>query len=155
MKADFAPQMTMTAAKAPLRVLIADKSAHMRETVRRVLSHHPGCTVVGEAETLVEAVRIARATDANLALLDIDLALKETAARLRKLADSFPHLHVVVMLNEDSADYRAAVAERWGYSCIAKEKAETDLALLLSAHAAEGSPAAKGGHDRQAGRAAG
>ena len=120
-----------TAPERQLRVLIADKSAHMRETVRRVLVQHRDCTVVGEAETLLEAVRIARAANANIALLDIDLALKETAARLRRLAEGFPRLHVVVMLNEDSADYRSAVAERWGYSCIAKDKAEADLARLL------------------------
>jgi len=115
------------------RVLIADKSAHMRETVRRVLAQHRNCSVVGEAETMLEAVRLARATDAHIALLDIDLALKEPAPRLRRLADSFPNLHVVVMLNEDSADYRDAVLQRWGYSCVAKDKAETDLPLLLSA----------------------
>ena len=131
MKSDTLFQPAATAAELRLRVLIADKSAHMRETVRRVLAQHRDCTVVGEADTLLEAVRIARATYANIALLDIDLALKETAARLRRLAEAFPRLHVVVMLNEDSADYRAAVAERWGYSCIAKDNAEADLARLL------------------------
>jgi DNA-binding NarL/FixJ family response regulator len=80
---------------------------------------------------MLEAVRVARGNNADIALLDIDLALKESAPRLRRIADSFPHLHVVVMLNEDSDDYRAAVAERWGYSCIAKDKAETDLPRLL------------------------
>lgn len=136
MKSEIAPQTMAAVPELRLRVLIADRSAHMRETVRRVLNQHANCTVVGEAETLLEAVRLARATDANIALLDIDLALRETAARLRKLAEAFPRLHVVVMLNEDSPDYRAAVAERWGYSCIAKEKAETDLALLLTAQRA-------------------
>ena len=116
-----------------LRVLIADKSAHMRETVRRVLMQQQGCTVVGEAETMLEAVRLARHNNADIALLDIDIALKEPAPRLRRLADSFPQLHVVVMLNEDSEDYRAAVLERWGYSCVAKDKAESDLKRLLSA----------------------
>lgn len=116
-----------------LRVLIADKSAHMRETVRRVLAQHHHCVVVGEAGTMLEAVRLARASKADIALLDIDLALKESAPRLRRLAESFPQLHVVVMLNEDSEDYRSAVLERWGYSCIAKDKAETDLPHLVSA----------------------
>jgi len=135
-KGEILSQLTAAVPELRLRVLIADRSAHMRETVRRVLAQHPNCTVVGEAATLPEAVRIARATDANIALLDIDLALNESAARLRRLAESFPRLHVVVMLNEDSADYRAAVAERWGYSCIAKDKAETDLARLLNARRA-------------------
>ncbi len=132
MKSDTLVPPTVSLPEQRLRVLIADKSAHMRETVRRVLAQHADCAVVGEAETMLEAVRIARGSNADIALLDIDLALKESAPRLRRLADSFPHLHVVVMLNEDSDDYRAAVAERWGYSCIAKDKAETDLPRLLS-----------------------
>ncbi len=103
----------------------------MRETVRRVLAQHNNCAVVGEAETLLDAVRRARSAAANLALLDIDLAMNENPARLRRIAAAFPRLHVVVMLNEDSSDYREAVAERWGYSCIAKDKAEIDLAALL------------------------
>lgn len=116
-----------------LQVLIADKSAHMRETMRRVLAQHQSCAVIGEAATLLEAVRLARSSNADIALLDIDLILKEPAPRLRRLADSFPRLHVVVMLNEESQDYRAAVHERWGYSCVVKDKAETDLKRLLSA----------------------
>jgi DNA-binding NarL/FixJ family response regulator len=101
--------------------------------MRRVLAQHQDCAVVGEAETMLEAVRLARHSKADIALLDIDIALKEPAPRLRRLADSFPQLHVVVMLNEDSEDYRAAVLERWGYSCVAKDKAELDLKRLLSA----------------------
>ena len=131
MKSDTLIPPAVSVPESRLLVLIADKSAHMRETVRRVLTQNAACAVVGEAETLLEAVRIARGTNADIALLDIDLALKESAPRLRRLAESFPRLHVVVMLNEDSDDYRDAVAERWGYSCVAKDKAETDLPRLL------------------------
>ncbi len=132
MKSDTLIPPAASAPETRLRVLIADKSAHIRETVRRVLAQNASCAVVGEAETMLEAVRIARGSNADIALLDIDIALKESAPRLRRLAESFPRLHVVVMLNEDSDDYRAAVAERWGYSCVAKDKAETDLPRLLS-----------------------
>jgi len=131
MKSEILISPSMGAPETGLRVLIADKSAHMRETVRRVLAQYGNCAVVGEAETLLDAVRIARSATANLALLDIDLAMNENPARLRRIAAAFPRLHVVVMLNEDSSDYREAVADRWGYSCIAKDKAEIDLATLL------------------------
>ena len=118
---------------SPLRVLIADKCAHFRETVRRVLSQQPEALVVGEAETLLDAARQATARDPDIVLLDIELVMNEDPARLRRLAEAFPYLQVVVMLNEDSADYRAAVGERWGYSCIVKEQAEEDLASIVGA----------------------
>ncbi len=117
---------------ALVRVLIADRSTHYRETLRRVLSQEPNCSVVGEAATLTGAVRLARSTEPDIALLDFDLVMNESSARLRRLADTFPRLDVVVMLNEYSEDYRRAVRERWGYSCIAKDQAEDHLRRLVS-----------------------
>ena len=115
-----------------MRVLIADRNAHYRETLRRVLCHHPQCSVVGEAATLTEAVRLARRTDPDVALLDFDLVINQSAARLRRLADAFPRLDVIVLLSEYSEDYREAVRKRWGYTCIAKEQAGEHLDRLMS-----------------------
>jgi len=117
---------------ALVRVLIADRSTHYRETLRRVLSQEPNCSVVGEAATLTGAVRLARSTEPDIALLDFDLVMNESSARLRRLANTFPRLDVVVMLDEYSEDYRRAVRERWGYSCIAKDQAEDHLQRLVS-----------------------
>ncbi|MDO8616299.1 MAG: response regulator [Dehalococcoidia bacterium] len=113
-------------------MLIADRNAHYRETLRRVLSHHAHCNIMGEAATLTEAVRLARRTDPDIALLDFDLVVNQSAARLRRLADAFPRLHVIVLLSEYSDDYREAVRKRWGYTCIAKEQAETQLDELVA-----------------------
>ncbi len=115
------------------RVLIADRSPHFRETLRRLLAHHLSCAVVGEAGTLAEAVRLARSSRPAVALLDIDLVIGEPPARLRRIADAFPDLQVLVMLNEESLNYRRAVTQRWGYSCIVKDAAENDLASVISA----------------------
>ena len=115
-----------------LRVLIADRSPHFRETLRRVLADYLSCVVVGEAGTLAEAVRQARSSRPAVALLDVDLVIGQPPTTLRRVADSFPGLQVLVMLNEDSADYRRAIAERWGYACIVKDEAENELARVIS-----------------------
>src|SRR3990172_12020154 len=115
-----------------LRVLIADRSPHFRETLRRVLADYLSCVVVGEAGTLPEAVRQARSSRPAVALLDVDLVIGQPPTTLRRVADSFPGLQVLVMLNEDSADYRRAIAERWGYACIVKDEAENELARVIS-----------------------
>ena len=118
-------------ARRPLSVLIADRSPHFRETVRRVLSAIPGCRVDAQVPTLAETVHLARRLQPDLVLLDVDLVLGQSPGRLRRLADAFSDLLVVVMLNEASEQYRQAISERWGYTCIAKDQAETDLETVI------------------------
>jgi DNA-binding NarL/FixJ family response regulator len=124
-------------------VLIADRSAHFRETVRRVLARFPDCQVVGEADSLTRAVRMARRLDPDIALLEIDLVLNQQASRLRRLAESFPRLRIIVMLNEESADYRRAVDERWGHTCIVKDSLEVDILRLLGPKGRLSAPAGR------------
>ena len=114
-----------------LNVLIADRSPHFRETVRRVLGAIPGCRVSGQAATLTEVVRMVRRTSPEVVLLDVDLVIGQSPVRLQRLADAFPLVRVMVMLNDDSKQYRQAIAERWGYDCIAKDQAEVDLEAAI------------------------
>jgi DNA-binding NarL/FixJ family response regulator len=125
-------ETTVRVNKGLRTVVIADRSAHMRETLRRVLGKDNCSTVVAEAGTLREALRAVRTTGANVIILDVDLVIHEPAARLRRIAASLPGLRVVVLLNEDLPGYRRAIAERWGYDCVAKERAESELTPALA-----------------------
>jgi DNA-binding NarL/FixJ family response regulator len=119
-----------------LRVVIADHRPHFRETLRRVLVQRTQATVAGEADTLHSALRVVRSTGANVVLLDIDLVMGQPAGRLRTIADSLPGLTVIVLLSEDSPAYRHSIANRWGYACVAKDRAESELLQVLPpAHA--------------------
>jgi DNA-binding NarL/FixJ family response regulator len=112
-------------------VVIADRSAHVRETLRRVLAQSGDPRPVSEAATFPDALRSVRSTGARLVLLDVELVMNQPAARLRRIADRFPGLKVIVLLNEDLPEYRQAIAERWGYRCIGKEHAESELPEAL------------------------
>lgn len=117
-------------------VVIADRSDHFRETLRRVLRTDSASAVVGEAATLRDALRLVRTTGASVALLDVDLVMNQPAGRLRRIVSAFPDLDVIVLLNEDLPGYRRAIAERWGYSCVAKERAESELPQTLDSRPA-------------------
>lgn len=123
----------------PVTTVIADRSAHFRETLRRVLDQSCLARVVGEAGTLRDALRLVRRTGARLVLLDIQLVMGQPAGRLRRIADSLPGLSVIVLLDEDLPGYRRSIADRWGYACIAKESAASELPLSLPTPPAAGS----------------
>jgi DNA-binding NarL/FixJ family response regulator len=131
--------MMTPAEPSTLRVVIADRRPHFRETLRRVLAQRTQAAVAGEADTLHSALRVVRSTGANVVLLDIDLVMGQPAGRLRTIADSLPGLTVIVLLSEDSPEYRRAIADRWGYACVAKDRAESELLQVLpSAPARDG-----------------
>ncbi len=115
-----------------IRILVADRSAHYRETIRRVLDGYDNCTIVGEASNLAEAVVLATEAHPDLVLLDFDLVANEKVARVKKLAETFPDLRVVVLLTDYSPDYRQAVQVRWGYLCLAKDRVEEHLAWIIA-----------------------
>jgi DNA-binding NarL/FixJ family response regulator len=120
-----------TAATGTAGVVIADRSDHFRETLRRVLSRS-SCAVVGEAATLRDALRLVRTTNPRLVLLDVGLVIDQPARRLRRIADNLAGVTIVVLLNEDLPGYRQSITERWGYQCVAKENAETELPPMLT-----------------------
>ncbi len=115
-----------------IRVLVADRNAHYRETIRRVLERYDNCSVVAEASTLPEAIVMLNEKNPDLVLLDFDLVAHEKQARLRRLAQAYPSLRVVVLLADDSLDYRQAVESRWGYACVAKDRVEEQLGPVIA-----------------------
>jgi DNA-binding NarL/FixJ family response regulator len=112
-------------------VVVADRSPHFRETLRRVLAQRPSTNVIAEAGTLRDALRLVRKTGARFVILDIQLVMDQPAARLRRIVERLPGLQVVVLLDEDLPGYRRAIAQRWGYACVAKESVASELPGVL------------------------
>lgn len=59
---------------APIRVVLAEDHTLLRALLRATLSAHPGLSVVGEAATGSEAVRLVRAVQPDVLVLNIELA---------------------------------------------------------------------------------
>jgi DNA-binding NarL/FixJ family response regulator len=116
----------------PIQAVVADRCPHFRETLRRVLQQDSRISIAGEAATLRDALRLVRKSGAQLVLLDIQLVMGQPAPRLRRIAGGLPDLNVIILLDEDLPGYRRAIAERWGYTCLAKESAASELMPALA-----------------------
>lgn len=82
-----------------IRVLIADDNRTMRLSLRARLDHADGITVVGEASSGPEAVRMARAERADVVLMDLQMPGGSGLSATRALAspDTDNPVRVVVL----------------------------------------------------------
>ncbi len=114
-----------------LRVLVADKNAHFRETIRRVLARVGRCTISGEASTIAEVISRVTGSRIDLVLLDLDMVTQDRLAELKRLAKQLPELKVAVLLSVDGPEYRQAVRMYGGHFSVAKDSLEEQLPPVL------------------------
>ena len=91
--------MTGAAAMKPTRVVLADDQDLIRTGLRLVIDRAPGLTVVGEASTGHDAVRIAREARADVVLMDIRMPGLDGLAATRRIAadDSLAGVRVLIL----------------------------------------------------------
>ena len=115
----------------PIHVLVADKNAHFRETIRRVLTRLGQCVVSGEASTIAEVISQVPVLRIDLLLLDVDMVTQDRLAELKSLAEQLPDLKVAVLLSDDKPEYREAVRLHGGHYSVAKDGIEDQLPVVL------------------------
>ena len=116
----------------PIHVLVADKNAHFRETIRRVLTRLGQCVVSGEASTIAEVISQVPGLRIDLLLLDVDMVTQDRLAELKSLAEQLPDLKVAVLLSDDKPEYREAVRLHGGHYSVAKDGIEDQLPPVLN-----------------------
>ena len=119
-------------ARRPLCVLVADKNAHFRETVRRVLARLGRCVASGEASTIAEVITQVTSSRIDLVLLDVEMVTSDRLTELQRLATRLPDLKVAVLLSDDTPEYRQAVLVHGGHFSVAKAKLEEQLPAVLA-----------------------
>ncbi|MEV6967000.1 response regulator transcription factor [Hamadaea sp. NPDC051192] len=106
--------MTGTAAAPPAsattaltRVVLADDQELIRAGLRLVIDRAPGLTVVGEAATGHEAVRVAREARADVVLMDIRMPDLDGLAATRRIAadDGLARVRVLILTTFEIDEY--------------------------------------------------
>src|SRR5678816_4436364 len=88
-----------------IRVLVADDHTVVREGIRHVLEGEPGFTIVAEAATAADAVRLAEAHHPDVVLRDITMPGEsglQAAVRLRR---SVPDSRILILSMHDNPEY--------------------------------------------------
>jgi DNA-binding NarL/FixJ family response regulator len=101
----------------PIRVLIADDHAIVRQGLRQILSDTPDLTVAGEAENGVQAVQMVRTGEWDVVLMDVSMPDRNGIDALKIIKKEFPRLPVLIlsMYPEEQYAIRALKAGAAGY----------------------------------------
>jgi DNA-binding NarL/FixJ family response regulator len=101
-------------------IVLVDDHAIVRQGIRSILERHPQMSVVGEAATSEEAMRVVSATRPRIVLLDLKLSTSSDTEGLdlcQKLTSTYPGTAVLVLttLMDDQLVVRAIRSGASGY----------------------------------------
>ncbi len=101
----------------PIRILIADDHAIVREGLRALIAAKPGMTVVGEAVDGIEAVQKARDLQPDVILLDLLMPRQDGVAAITEIRQQDPDARILVLTSyaEDAKVFTAIKAGARGY----------------------------------------
>ena len=101
----------------PIRVLIADDHAIVRQGLRQILSDTADLTVAGEAENGVQAVQLVRSGEWDVVLMDVSMPDRNGIDALKLIKKEYPRLPVLIlsMYPEEQYAIRALKAGAAGY----------------------------------------
>jgi len=110
-----------------IKVIIADDHAILRAGLKQVLAESDNITVIAEAQTANEAIKLSRNPEARVLLLDISLPDRSGIDALKYIKKENPHIAVLMlsMHREDQYAVRALKAGASGYLC--KQSASAEL----------------------------
>lgn len=116
-----------------IKVLVADDHTVVREGIRHILERAAGFSVVAEAATGADALRLAITTQPDVAVLDVSMpgmsGLK-VAAELRR---AVPEARVLVLSMYDDSEYVLEAVRAGAHGYILKDSAATDLRRAIEA----------------------
>jgi DNA-binding NarL/FixJ family response regulator len=134
MKTDEPQAASPTRAIRPVahwRVLLAEDHPLTRRGIRAILETIPNVTVVGEAETGIEAVERATELDANLVLMDLNMPEMDGLEATRRLRAATAGAAVVVLTVRDDQDAVGDAFRAGASGFISKAAGITELSEML------------------------
>ena len=109
------------------RILLADDHAVVRRGLRLVLDAQPDLEVVAEAGDGAQAVEVARATEVDLAVLDVAMPRLTGLQAAAALTREHPALKVLMLSMYDSEQYLYEALRAGASGYVLKSAADRDL----------------------------
>lgn len=122
----------------PIRILLADDHAMVREGTREILDHYPDLDVVGEAEDGDQAVQLAIQLLPDVVLMDIGMPRVNGIEATRRIKAQCPQIAVLVLTAYDDDQYVVAILQAGAAGYLLKSARGSELVEAVRAvHAGE------------------
>jgi DNA-binding NarL/FixJ family response regulator len=125
----------MTTVGAPLRIVIADDQASVREGLVLLLGGLPGIDVVGAAADGEQALALVAEHDPDAILLDLHMPVLDGIGATRRLAAEHPGVAVVILTTYADDESVLEALRAGARSYLTKDADRADIASALQAAA--------------------
>jgi DNA-binding NarL/FixJ family response regulator len=114
------------------RILLVDDHEVVRDGLKKILDDQPGAITFGEASTAPEALRLVRAEEWDVVVLDLSLGDRSGLEVLKELKQIRPRLPVLILSMHSEEQYarRAFKAGASGY--ITKDNPRAELVKAIN-----------------------
>ena len=117
----------------PIRIVIADDHALVREGTRQILEDHPGLVVAGEAQDGEEAVAMVSRLQPDVVLMDISMPKMNGIDATRIIKKESPNTSVLILTAYDDDQYIFALLDAGAAGYLLKNVRGKELAQAVRA----------------------
>ncbi|RME40971.1 MAG: DNA-binding response regulator [Caldilineae bacterium] len=117
----------------PIRILLVDDHALVREGVRRILAEQPGLEVVGEAANGQQALNLTASLKPDVVLMDIAMPDMNGLDATETIKTRHPHIRVLLLTIHDDQEYLFRALEVGASGYVLKEAEAQELLMAIQA----------------------
>jgi len=115
----------------PIRILLADDHAILRDGIRALLSDETDLQVVGEAENGRQALEQARALRPDIVIMDIGMPLLSGLEATTQIRRDVPEARVLILTMHQNEEYLARVLAAGASGYVLKDVAGRELVSAI------------------------
>ena len=123
----------------PIRVLLADDHAIVRDGLKAILETDDLCTVVAEAADGAEAIERAEKTPLDLAIVDLSMPRLNGLEVVRRLAETQPRLPILMLTHHHEPEYVLPLVRAGARGYLVKDTPGAELRKVVECIAGGGS----------------
>ena len=125
--------MTQPVLPHPARIMIADDLPLFRRALAHLLDEQPDLVVVGQANTGVEAVDLARSVRPDIVLLDVEMPVMDGIGAARRIRELVPTARIVMLTVSENDDHLLEAIRLGAHGYLLKDLRPEELYDMLRA----------------------